>query len=203
MRKDILLILSIFTFIASYAQSNLDISKDNHTELINNNKFIGKWYAVESIIPGDAILIIDSNYKFLYAGRACIRSFGSIGNWMLNGDTLILNSLMPEKCYYISEFGECVMLKMVEEEDDYYTEFWNSEHIDDFVIYEPKDSMTFESRTSIKGCKPEFNDPYVLFMNEKFIIEDNLLKYIKETECEIKINFTTNPTGDWIINAQE
>ena len=58
------------------------------------------------------------------------------------------------------------------------------------------DSIPFEPsglKTSIKDCIPSSIDQYILFNNEKFLIEDSVLTYIQKLNAlcpEIKDNFT-------------
>ncbi len=136
---------------------------------INNNDFIGEWYSVKRTYPFGAILKIDSNFIFTYEGGACVSRFGSNGYWVLDDDTLILNSNKSENCYYLSNFGvNCLTIKT-------------------------NDSTISTRETSIKGCIPEFPNEYVIFDNEKFIIKDSVLTHIQKLKnlcSDIKDDFT-------------
>ena len=174
MKNKIFILIVLAFIVGGCYRSSTSGSKDNHIELINNdNRFLGKWYSVKRPYPFGVTLEIDTNYYFIYAGGACDSRFGSKGEWLLNGDTLILNSFEPEKCYFTSEFGEnCTIVTK------------------DFIP---------ELKTSIKGCKPETDTTYYLFTNEKFIIEDSVLTHIQKPNVlcpEIKDNFSR--TNWWI-----
>jgi hypothetical protein len=160
--------------VSGCGQSNRD-KKNNHTDLIKNN-FLGVWKSVERIYPYRATLVIDSSYKFAFVGGACVLHFESQGKWKLNGDTLILDSFYPEKCCYIREFGvNCTVITIIDS------------------ISETNDSTSFELKTSIKDCIPDYIDEYILFENEKFLIEDSVLTHIQKSKAlcpEIKDNFT-------------
>ena len=175
-----ILILSILAFVASSCgRSNKTAETDNYIEVIIDNPFLGKWYSVERIIPFSATLDIDSNYNFIYEGGACEARFLSKGYWVLNGDTLVLNSFEPEDCYYISEFGKNHIVIP----------------IDTFPYF------AFEVRTSIEDCIPIDYYEYIVFTNEKFIIEDSVLTHIRRKPNlmwpEIKDNFTRNRARPW------
>jgi hypothetical protein len=123
--------------------------------IINNNKFLGEWYSVERVVPFESILKIDSNFNFTYEGGACVSRFGSNGYWISNDDTLILNSVMPKNCYYIEKFGMNCKITMIGE------------------LPEPR-------TTSKKDCVPTTDSVFILFENEKFIINDSVLIYIQK-----------------------
>ena len=158
-------ILSIIVLIAGSCGQR---RKSNNAEL----QFLGEWYSVERDYPFSATLKIDSNHNFIYTGGACILHFRSKGKWRLNGNTLILNSFEPKKCCFISEFGvNC-----------------SSIILNDSIPFEPSGL-----KTSIKDCIPSSIDQYILFNNEKFLIEDSVLTYIQKLNAlcpEIKDNFT-------------
>ena len=168
-KKNKILIFSFLVYIVcGCGQSSTNTKKDNITELrIDDNKFLGKWHSVKRPYPYGATIEICSNYNFIYIGGACDSRFGSKGDWLLNGDTLILNSFEPEECYFISEFGvNCIIVT------------------EDFIPPELK--------TSIRGCKPDTDYDYRCFINEKFIIEDSVLIHIRKTIAlcpEITDNF--------------
>ena len=179
--KNKILILSIFASIAGgCGQSNTGAKKDNHTD--NDNMFLGKWHSVERIAPFGATLEIDSNNNFIYAGGACDSRFGSKGDWLLNGDTLILNSFYPKDCYYIFEFGVGRNMPPLNDE------FGNP--------------LGYEPITSIEDCKPNTDSTYYFFINEKFIIKDSVLTHIQKPDAfphtKEKDNFTR--TKWWIGN---
>jgi hypothetical protein len=178
MRKTFYFILLgvLFLFLQSCC-NNEKRSKNIYNDLdLNNNKFLGEWYSVEREQPFGAVLTINSNYNFTYVGGACVLHFDAKGQWVLQNDTLILNSTDPEKCYYIINFD------------------------DDCVEIDPKDLTTSKSwGTSIEGCTPESPDAYVIFENEKFIIRDSVLMHIQKPNklCpEIKNDFTRKMNTD-------
>jgi len=156
-------------FLSLFLQSCWNThQKENTNDDLINNEFLGEWYSVERIIPFGAVLTIDTDYSFIYEGGACLSSFGSKGNWTLNNDTLILNSIEPEECYYISDFGgNCILITI-------------------------DDTTSFKREISIKDCVPDNIDyDYIIFKNEKFIIKDSVLTYITQpdTICNIKNDF--------------
>ena len=119
---------------------------------IQNNNYLGEWYSVERITPFGATLRIDSNYTFNYEGGACVMHFGSKGIWRLNEDTLILNSIEPEECYYLFEFNP--------------------------VCFDLTDSFIYLKTRTTKEGLPPINYEYVLFKDVKFLIIDSVLTHI-------------------------
>jgi hypothetical protein len=182
--KSKILILSIFVFsVSGCGQTNTSVKKDNHTKFINSdNAFLGEWYSVKRPYPFGATLEIGLNHNFIYEGGACDYHFMSKGEWLLKDDTLILNSFEPKECYFISEFGvKCTIIT--------------------------SDFTPPERKTSMKGCKPNTEREYILFKNEKFIIEDSLLTHIQKTNTfcpgHVKDNFTKKAEKEVMINKSE
>ena len=165
----IVLLGVLFFLLQSCNTANKDKSIPNDLN-ISNNEFFGEWYSVKRMIPFEAVLKIDSNYIFTYEGVTCISNFGSNGYWIINDDTLILNSIKPKSCYYLDNFGvNCLMTNI-------------------------NDSTMSKKVTLIKDCIPkEIDYRYILFENEKFIIKDNALMHIQKPNnfCpDIKDDFT-------------
>jgi len=135
---------------------------------VRSNEFLGEWYSVDRATPYDAVLKIDSNNSFAYEGAACVSRFFSNGHWILNGDTLILNSVIPQRCYYLDKFGVgCKIAK----------------------IGEPFEPLA----TSIRGCVPSTDSVFNIFENEKFVIKDSVLMHIPKPNnlCpDVKDDFT-------------
>jgi hypothetical protein len=143
-------------------------------EEIKENPYLGKWYSVKRIYPFGAVLKIDSNYNFIYEGGYCIQHFSSKGSWTLSGDTLILNSFEPERCYNLNEF--CVVGGT-------------------FINLDSNEVEILSRQTSIKRCEPDAEYEYIVFKQEKFIIEDSVLTYIRKPDDlwiseRFKNNFT-------------
>jgi len=95
-----ILIFSIALSTTSCRQQQKSCDAENQTELtVANNKFIGVWefVGIPYFREFGVHLTIYADHYFVYDGGACESSFGAWGNWILNGDTLILNSF--EKAY--------------------------------------------------------------------------------------------------------
>ncbi len=141
----------------------------NDSPELSDNVFLGVWQSVERSYPFGATLKIDSTYYFTYAGGACLYHFESQGEWRLNGDTLILNSFYPEKCCYINDFGiNC-------------------------IIVAPDGSTRYKPITSMRDCTPDSEVEYILFNNERFVLENSILTHIRKANApcpDIKDNFT-------------
>ena len=157
----IVLLGIFFLFLQSCCNKNNDKNVSN---------FLGKWHSVERDYPFSAVLLIDSDYNFRYFGGACVVRFSSNGNWMLNNDTLILNSVKPEECYYLRNFVNCLPpLKIIDEFGSIIDDFDSN----DSVKYNDIDMV------SMQDCVPESINYYVLFENEKFVIKDSALIHIQ------------------------
>ena len=157
-KNELTILVGILFLLLQSCCNHKNESKNTHTNLnMIHNEFLGEWYSVERMQPFGAVLNIDSTYNFTYEGGACVLRFGSKGQWILQNDTLILNSIESEECYYTGNFGEdCVIID-----------------IDDLSI--PK-----KRATSIEGCTPELLYEYIIFDNEKFIIKDSVLIHIQK-----------------------
>ena len=159
-----IILLGVLFLLLQNCCNNKNESKSIHNNLkMSDNKSLGEWYSVDNRCPFEAVLTIDSNYNFTYAGGGCVWRLHSKGRWIINEDTLILNSADPEECYYIgnfSDFGKIITL------DD-----------------------TLKVVTSIAGCTPKLPDEYIIFDNEKFIIKDSALIYT-QNPIEVRTNFT-------------
>jgi len=163
--KNINFIISIgilILFLQSCCNRNEGYNIQDYSKM-NNNEFLGEWYSVERITPFEATLRIDSNYTFTYDGGACLIRFGSNGFWTLNEDTLILNSIEPEECYYLFEF--------------------------DPVCFDINDSSTYLKTRTTKEGLPAINYEYVLFKDVKFLIIDSVLTHIPLCP-QVRNNFT-------------
>ena len=166
-------VLFIFFQSCFNTANNKTISENLTT---NHCEFFGEWLSIERDYPFDATLKIDSNYYFTYEGGACVSRFSSNGYWVLDNDTLILNSNKPEDCCYLSNFGvNCLTIKI-------------------------NDSVILKRGTSIKDCVPEqINYEFIFFENEKFIINNGFLMHIQKPNnlCpNIKDDFTRKNATD-------
>lgn len=166
-RYSFLFLLLVLLFLFSCRSSNKEIV--NNDNLIES-EFIGEWCSVKRIIPYTAYLKIDSSYNFSFEGGTCSMRFYSKGSWILNSDTIILNSFKPTGCYYISDF-----------------------EVTCTIVDTSSSNIGNPYKTSIKDCAPDEGDEYVLFNQEKFIIQNDTLIHVRKTIniCpEIKDNFT-------------
>lgn len=127
--------------------------------------FIKKWFDTELIVPFSATLEIKENQTFQYHGGACTSKFNSNGTWIINKDTIILNSNLSEKCLTIIEFGPMCFDNLSQK----------------------------KLAKTIKNCIPNTEEFYELFKNEKFYIRNDSLvhKNEKRENCsEFEIIFS-------------
>ena len=126
------------------------VFKENEFKIDKTQKFINNWKATKKPTPFQGTLKIRSNKTFEYIAGACTSKSFSEGNWEIENDTIILNSLKPKKCYYLWDFE------------------FNCEKL-------PKKGETFIIKKSIKNCNPNSEEDYVIFENAKFYIKDTIL----------------------------
>ena len=135
---------------------------------------------MDRVYPFAALLYIGSDYNFRYYGGACMSHFFSDGYWKINNDTLILNSIKPESCFFIRNFGADWFLR-----DD-----------DGRILRD--DAGRAIMRTTIEDCTPIYpwaRTDFLVFENEKFIIEDSILVHIrKQHHC---IDERNDFTREW------
>jgi len=151
-----IVLLGILLFLLQNCCNITNQDKTFHDSLsVRSNEFLGEWYSVDREYPFESILKIESNYNFTYEGAACMSLFFSNGHWILNEDTLILNSVIPQRCYYLDKFGVgCKIAK----------------------IGEPFEPLA----TSIKECVPSTDSVFSIFEDEKFIVRDSLLLLLQK-----------------------
>ena len=160
-KHEILFLVLVFSFICCQNTDNETIPEEE----VKENPYLGEWYAVKRIIPFGAILKIDSNNIFTYEGGACLHHFNSQGSWTLSDDTLILNSFEPDGCRYLDTFGiNCIIVNV-------------SDTLHKYSV-----------PVSIEGCKPDIYENYVIFNQEKLVIEDSILIHIQKpnNSCPIE-----------------
>ena len=149
-------------------QSCNNAARERNSEQEIDNDFLGAWCSVDRVYPFGAVLYIGSDYNFEYRGGACTSHFFSLGYWKINNDTLILNSIKPERCFVIRNFG-AIWAPLLRDDDGRAIR-----------------------RTTIKDCTPAWGDSeldFLVFENEKFIIEDSTLVHIrKQHHCISEIN---------------
>ncbi|GAB3723050.1 hypothetical protein [Flavobacterium koreense] len=122
-------------------------------------KFVKTWFDTVRMIPMSERLEIKQNKTFKYVLGACTSGSWSEGNWNLKNDTIILNSFKPKECIYLSDYG--ALCSTIEEMRKYPPE------------------------SSIKNCKPNSEDSYEMFVNEKFYIKNDTLVHVKQNKkCE-------------------
>ena len=138
--------------------------KKEEVKMNINEKFIREWESVKTIIPHKDYLLIKSDQTFEFHGGACTSFYESFGKWKVVNDTLILNSNKSKKCQYVNGFG------------------------DNFEA--PKKDEIFETKTTINNCNPENENCYVNFINDKFYIKNDTLKYV--TKIKLPFNITND-----------
>jgi len=179
-----ILFFSITLSTTSCRQQKRTCDAENQIELTDtNNEFIGVWESVgiPYFIEFQAHLTIYSNHYFVFDGGACMSSFASWGSWMLNGDTIILNSFEPEECFYIWDFGI------------------NCTPVDDAIRFQ----KTYEN-CEMKSLYFDFT--FFRFTNERFVIKDSILTHIPrfDISCtdmrDIFFKITNNIDSKYHIN---
>lgn len=120
-------------------------------------QFLGLWQVVPWDIPYGALITVDSNHTFTYIGGGCLWHFGSSGTWRMHCDTLFLTSRDTTACLHARPFGlNCFPLNSSE--------------------------GYFKGRT-IKDCEPEGGFfEYIIFSNERFLLNNDTLFHIRRTE---------------------
>ena len=159
--------LSVLFFLL---QSCNNAAREGNSEQEVDNDFLGWWWSVDNrVYPFAATLFIGSDYNFRYYGGACMAHFFSDGYWEINNDTLILNSIKPKGCFYLERFG--TLITRIRDEDG-------------------------RPMTTMGDCTPRWWDfQFVVFENEKFIIEDSILVHIrKQHHC---IDERNDFTREW------
>ncbi len=138
--------------------SGTESQKSN--KVIYDNAFIGEWTSVEKVIPYRSKLIINKDSSFSYKFGACLSEGFSNGSWTINGSSIFLNSVEPDSCYYLMDFGI------------------NCELISDSI-------NNYEIKTTLSGCMPKNQTQFVSFNHESFMILNDTLIYTsnKDTIC--------------------
>lgn len=133
------------------------------------NKFIGKWFDTEYIVPMKASIEIKSDSTFSYSSSSCQWKSLSKGSWKISKDTIELTSSKIDTCYRAFPFMHCL-----------------------------KFGQEVQTVMRIKGCEPEYNDTnFAIFKNEKFYLKNDSLIYVyrKDWECSDSIIIKYARTG--------
>ena len=142
--------------------SLLSCNKSKTTQEIKKKEssvFVRTWFDTVRIVPFSEKLEIRQNQTFKFVGGACTSRWWSEGEWILKNDTIVLNSFKSKKCNYLRDYG--AMCRTIEQ-------------------------IKINGRElSIKDCKPDSDDDYVMFINEKFYILNDTLVHVKQNKkCE-------------------
>lgn len=125
-----------------------------------NSKFVKVWFDTIKRVPFFSKLEIKQNRTFKYVGGACTASWSSEGCWIMKNDTIILNSVKPKECVYLSEYGtKCKTIDEIRKNG---------------------------SEISSKNCTPDYSyQDFEVFKNEKFYIQNDTLIHVKQNKkCE-------------------
>ena len=150
--------LSILLISILFVSCNKSSSKESPKVL--NSKFVKVWFDTIRGVPFFSKLEIKQNRTFKYVGGACTESWSSEGLWIIKNDTIILNSIKPKDCVYLSEYG--TMCKTIAEIRK------NGPEI------------------SSKDCDTAYSYPeFEVFKNEKFYLKNDTLVHVKQNKkCE-------------------
>ena len=121
--------------------------------------YVGDWDSKGGRMYTSSLIIKEDNtFSFLYG--ACQMSGYSFGKWKMNGDEIILNSVIDS--------NECL----------FASDFLNS------TIIITKDSIIEKKvKTTIEGCSPVgVDEEYVLLKNERFNISGDTLIHLNTIE---------------------
>ena len=137
-----IIISVIFIFFA------FGCSKVENDNIEKTESFIRDWEVVRYPYSNATLTLLNNN-EFKYEETGHITELYSEGIWNKKGDTLMINSLRPNKCLYVDDFS------------------LNKE--------ETFESM----KTTINNCFPEPHAiMFTEFSNEKFIIKIDSLIYL-------------------------
>ncbi|MCX8532472.1 hypothetical protein [Chryseobacterium luquanense] len=106
------------------------------------------------------VLIFNTDKTFTYKSVGHIAESFSHGNWNIREDSLILNSIMPNECFYVFPFIEKCK---------------SSHALTDELIY----------KTNLECESPASNKFFIEFKNSKFLIKkDSLIHFLANKNCE-------------------
>ena len=137
------IIISVIFILFAFGCSKVENNKFETTE-----SFIRDWKVVRYPYSNATLTLLNNN-EFKYEETGHITELYSEGIWNKKGDTLMINSLRPNKCLYVDDFS------------------LNNEDTFEAMV------------TTINNCLPEPNAKmFTEFSNEKFIIKKDSLIYL-------------------------
>lgn len=141
----------ILGFFLASCRNNTTQTKGNFPG--KNDSIFGAWLNVNTIIPKRAKILLDSDSNFKYINR---KSF-STGYYTFLNDTLTLESVLPDSCLFMRNFGNDLLpLKIA------------------------IDSLS-NPNVTIKHCRPSKKDVYFIHLNKAlFFYENDTLFFIDE-----------------------
>lgn len=96
-------LLIIFTFFIK-CKNNEKEYLANEKKIAINNAALGVWN-IDKAPYCKAVLTISSNNTFSYSESRCLSRTSSKGKWIIKGDTLIINTIIPSGCYSFEPFS--------------------------------------------------------------------------------------------------
>ncbi|KPH14665.1 hypothetical protein [Chryseobacterium sp. ERMR1:04] len=127
-----------------------------------SQKKYGTW-KVERYTDNKGYLTILPNNKFSFYEKTADSESLSEGNWTLQNNLLILNSVMPKTCLYVSHFS--------------------------LLCPEMMERIKKKIVTTKDNCRPKIETKFFIeFFNEKFLMKKNSLIYLnqRDADCENK-----------------
>lgn len=149
--------LSCGLIVILFWNCNQTKNSEKINNILNKNQFVGQWKSLKRPFPFSSVLTINDDSTFYYNFGACTSSGFSNGKWVIKTDTIILTSFEVDACLYIETHFETECLPVIDIEEN--------EDLEDQVTISDK-------------CQPEFFEYYVIFNEERLIIENNKLKHI-------------------------
>ncbi len=150
----------LYIFLTLFSSCKKELPKK-----LENSNFVRTWFDTVQGMPYRAKLIIKKNKTFEYSSHSCQSGSKSIGIWMIENDTIILNSTKPKNCLFQHPFGI----------------------ICDF-------DKVIKNNKTIKNCEPSGRESdYEIFENEKFYIKNDTLIHVNEknvTCTKLRIAFS-------------
>lgn len=150
--------ISALCLLLFFVSCNKSAPKESSAHI--NSKFVTVWFDTAKGVPFTEKLEIKQNGTFNLVGAACTASWSSEGNWIIENDTIILNSVKPKECVYINEYGTRCKTR--------------------------DEIMKNGSVLSSKECDTTYRYPdFEVFKNEKFYFKNDSLVHVKQNKkCE-------------------
>jgi hypothetical protein len=125
---------------------------------IEPDEFVGTWI-IDGIPYSKAKITFSKNHTFEYVEKNDFAHSNSKGQWEIRKDTLILNSVFPNECLYVS----------------YFSQDCNDEQSAVFKLF---------IETTIENCQPKnIKKFFTKFDNTKFVKGSNSLVFIPTVSC--------------------